>query len=96
MTNKQTYLSVLAQTLATAEQLERYQEYKRLGAMHREEKIRKVMAFYDELGIRERCERAIAEHLRAAEEYLHRCEERLGRTSAPIRALFLSLGGRKF
>ena len=96
VTNKQTYLSVLAQTLATAEQLERYQEYKRLGAMHREEKIRKVMAFYDELGIRERCERAIAEHLRAAEEYLHRCEERLGRTSAPIRALFLSLGGRKF
>ncbi len=96
VTNKQTYLSVLAQTLATAEQLERYQEYKRLGAMHREEKIRKVMSFYDELLIRERCERAIADHLDAAEGYLRRCEERVGHVSAPIRALFLSLGGRKY
>lgn len=96
VTNKQTYLSVLAQTLATAEQLERYQEYKRLGAMHREEKIRKVMSFYDELSIRERCERAIADHLDAAEGYLRRCEERVGHVSAPIRALFLSLGGRKY
>lgn len=96
VTNKQTYLSVLAQTLATAEQLERYQEYKRLGAMHREEKIRKVMSFYDELLIRERCERAIADHLDAAEGYLRRCEERVGHVSAPIRALFFSLGGRKY
>ena len=87
---------MLAQTLATAEQLERYQEHKRLGAMHREEKIRKVMSFYDELLIRERCERAIADHLDAAEGYLRRCEERVGHVSAPIRALFLSLGGRKY
>lgn len=96
VTNKQTYLSVLAQTLATAEQFERYQGYKHLGSMHRAEKIERVMAFYDELQIRERSEQAIAQHLVAAEACLQRCETLVGGVSAPMRALFLSLGGRKF
>lgn len=96
VTNKQTYLSVLLQTRASANQLEQFNTYKELGSLQRADKIRKVMALYDELRICSVCETAIKTHLDAAERHLAQCEKTIGRVSPALRAIFMSLRGRRF
>ena len=96
VTNKHTYLSVLVQKRASETQRERYNTYKKLGAEQRSEKIEKVMQLYDELQVQSACEEAINQHLSSAETLLLACEQELGRISPALRAVFASLGGRKF
>ncbi|MGP1362654.1 MAG: polyprenyl synthetase family protein [Bacteroides sp.] len=96
VTNKQTYLSVLAQTQASDSQREQWEGYKQLGQEHRAEKIAKVLRLYEALSIREQGVAAIEAHLSRAEELLLQCERKIGRIHPAVRALFQSLNGRKF
>ena len=93
--NKRTYLSIWAETHASADQQRELCACHADAQMDREEKVRRVVAVYDAVGTRMAVERAIAERLHAAREALAQGAELLGRRGEALEAMVDALTGRK-
>jgi geranylgeranyl pyrophosphate synthase len=92
---KKTYLPLLALTVSThGQQKELSQLFSSKDNMDEEEKVRRVMEIYNNIGLREKVERSIADEFALAKKSLDdiHADETL---KTPFRELMDTLNGRK-